>query len=198
MEGLRFYLKNPTKIYHQLVYKAYLAINKDAPWLTPSAVNFLEGLVDDSFSIFEWGSGRSTYWFSKRCKNMTSVEHYQPWHQIVSEKIAKNGIKNLDYKFINVEDESFDQKEALKNNQIPPYVAEIESHTDLDLIVIDGCFRHMCVNKALNKVAPGKYLLIDNSDWNELSDWGVPENWPIVHNSSNGVQATTIWQRPKE
>lgn len=196
MEGIRFYLKNPSRIYYQIIYKTYLSLNKDAPWLTPKAVKFLDGLIDNTFTIFEWGSGRSTYWFSKRCRSMTSIEHYKPWFETVSEKIARNAIANLDYRFVEVTDESFDQKEALRVGNIPCYVSQIDDFSNLDLVVIDGCYRHMCVKSAIDKVAPGKYLLIDNSDWCELSDWGVPKSWPVIHHSSNGVQATTIWQRP--
>jgi hypothetical protein len=49
------------------------------PWITYPAIDFLSQFDFSEASVFEWGSGFSTLWWSKRCKQIASVESNSPW-----------------------------------------------------------------------------------------------------------------------
>src|SRR5713226_3702266 len=49
------------------------------PWITYPAIDFLSQFDFSDASVFEWGSGFSTLWWSKRCKNITAVESNEHW-----------------------------------------------------------------------------------------------------------------------
>ena len=44
------------------------------PWLVPDSIPVIDDLLKENHIGFEWGSGRSTIWFSKRVSHVTSVE----------------------------------------------------------------------------------------------------------------------------
>ena len=52
----------------------YQKRHPDHPWLAPHAVVWLEANLRPDMRGFEWGSGRSTLWFGKRLKSLTSIE----------------------------------------------------------------------------------------------------------------------------
>ena len=43
-------------------------LNPSAPWVTKDAIRFLNDNLTDELIGLEWGSGRSTIWFSKRVR----------------------------------------------------------------------------------------------------------------------------------
>lgn len=48
------------------------------PWLTYPAVQFLEGRIRAEFRVFEYGSGSSTLWWSRRVASVVSCDHHRP------------------------------------------------------------------------------------------------------------------------
>ena len=198
MRSVKFFLTNPTLIFAQYNFNKYHKDNPGLPWMTPDSIEFLKNVINDDFRVFEWGSGKSTKWYAAKSKQVISVEHNKEWYDKVQSELKAEGHNNIDYRYSYIETEDLDQKKAIEANQIPKYVAEIETCEDnsLDLVIIDGSFRHICVQKSLKKVKPGKYLCIDNSNWTALENWGVPNNWNIVHDSDVKVSRTTIWQKP--
>lgn len=119
-----------------------------APWLTFNAVDFLDKEIKKEFQIFEWGSGRSTFWFSERCNNIVSVEHNSEWFDIVSNKANKK--QNI---------------LLLKKEEKTEYENSIIEYPDnfFDLVVIDGIRRGECAVKAITKLKRGGMLLIDDA-----------------------------------
>lgn len=199
-DNILFLFKHPLHIPAQLKFKLYQLKNPEAPWITPAAVEFLDKLITNNFRIFEWGSGRSTVWLTKRAKEVISVEDNHDWFNKVGQTIKTHGLKNIQYHLIPLQEDhdSIDQIDAIEKKMIPNYVAIIdqEQSSSLDLVIVDGRFRHICVSRALDKIKPNGYLMIDNSNWVNLKSWGVPINWPIVHDSDIKVSRTTIWQKP--
>ena len=55
----------------------------EIPWFTYSAIRFIESRLKKDHTIFEFGSGNSTIWFSNRCAHVISVEHEEAWYQLV-------------------------------------------------------------------------------------------------------------------
>jgi hypothetical protein len=66
----------PRYIIDKLKWSAYARQTPDLPWLTPQANQILSTVLHPTDAGIEWGSGRSTVWFSKKLRNLTSVEHH--------------------------------------------------------------------------------------------------------------------------
>ena len=59
----------------------------EIPWITYSAINYLENFLNKKTIVFEYGSGGSTLYVSKRVKEGISVEHDEIWVEKVKQKL---------------------------------------------------------------------------------------------------------------
>jgi hypothetical protein len=80
----------------------------------------------------------------------------------------------------------------------PRYVAVAKRFPDLSLsfALVDGHYRQACIRAVMPKLRPGALLAVDNTDWLPMSEWGVPDAWPLLHQSRNVRSQTTIWGKP--
>jgi hypothetical protein len=99
------FLKNPRTSIKRLSYRAYqVAYNLrygDIPWLTQEANSILLGTLRPWMKGFEWGSGKSTLFFSKRVSFLVSIEHDYYWYRLVRSWLDREHINNCDLRFIN-------------------------------------------------------------------------------------------------
>ena len=68
-------------------------VNQDGeaiPWITYPAIDFLDGLNKSEWTVFEWGSGNSTIWWSKHVSKVIAVEDNDSWFNEVKKQIASN------------------------------------------------------------------------------------------------------------
>ena len=71
----------------------------DDPWLTASSVKILNELLRSNDIGVEFGSGRSTIWFAKRMKHLTSIESDATWYDTVRDLIQSEGLASaVDYR----------------------------------------------------------------------------------------------------
>mgnify|MGYP001324924779 CR=1 FL=1 len=61
------------------------------PWLSYSAIDFIEGVVRADWRVFEWGSGTSTAWWSSRVEHIHAIEHERQYY----DQVAAFGLANL-------------------------------------------------------------------------------------------------------
>ena len=123
--------------------------NNEIPWLTYSAIRFLTDRIAEHFSVFEYGSGHSTIWFSKKSSRIVSTEHDLTWFNSMKEKFS-------DYPNITYHYRSTDTDE---------YVNEIMQYTDeFDIIIIDGRERVKCALNSLKALKKSGVIIWDNSD----------------------------------
>jgi hypothetical protein len=119
------------------------------PWYSYPAIEFLDQFDFSQTKIIEYGSGNSTIWWAKRCKEIISIEHDEKYFKVAS---CKN-LKNLKLRLF-----------TKKNN----YINQNEL-TSSDIIIIDGNFRKdIIVNLIKNcyKIKKNNTLIIiDNSHW---------------------------------
>lgn len=166
----------------------------ERPWIVPAAVGWLGRRIRRSWRVLELGSGRSTLWLARRAGSVTSFEDNEYWLAQVRERIAAAGLDNVELRELPVE-RIADELAALPDSS-------------LDLIVVDflespGATRVEAVRAAREKVRPGGYLLLDDSDrpgyaeaYELLADWrerrftGVKDEWPTACE-------TAIFRRPK-
>jgi predicted O-methyltransferase YrrM len=144
-------------LFDRLVEKNYRRLNPDKPWLAPAANEFLEGYLKPTDKMLEFGSGRSTLWFSKRVRQITSVEHNPEWFKKIKEKIKDLSIYNITYILHPKQEETLPSSETNYVNATREF--ELSS---LDVVLVDGTYRAQCVLKSLPLLKPGGLLIIDN------------------------------------
>ncbi len=188
---------NPSYAVRRVGLAIYEFRHPDEPWIAPGAVAFCESYLNRSQVVLEWGSGRSTLWFAKRSKHLTSVEHAESWYNRISQQINEARITNVSYLFHPLH-HSQDIVIPFVDRMRTSYVRIADSFEDasLDLVVVDGHYREACIKAVLEKLRPSGFLVVDNTDWLPLEQWGVPFNWQVVHQSRNLITQTTIWQKP--
>lgn len=156
------------------------ALGDARPWLTYAAIEFLEGQLRPGLRIFEYGAGGSTLFFASRAPGGTSVEHDGPWASAVSAALAARGLRWTVLHRAPApagdsgESRSADPRELQSFRSRDPdhlgdsfsdYARSIDSIDGLfDLILVDGRARPSCFGRALEKVAPGGWLVLDNAE----------------------------------
>jgi len=159
-------------------------LSDQVPMITFKAGAWLESYLKPRMSVFEYGSGGSTIFFSKRVNNLISVEHDKYWYSKVSSMISKEGISNCQYllfepeKMISGEMPSYDCKSYTSKGteytgmSFKNYVKSIENYPDgsFDLVLVDGVARPSCILSALSKIRSGGYLMLDNSERSHYRD----------------------------
>lgn len=64
--------------------------NEFLPWFNFSFIELLRERLSSDLTVFEYGSGASTLFFSKRCKHVTSIEHDKNWFNKIKSLISKS------------------------------------------------------------------------------------------------------------
>jgi len=177
-----------------------------AAWLEPSHIGV------------EWGSGRSTRWFARRVRHLTSVEHDGGWHAIVSGGLAEDGLTNVDYRLVACEPERVETPEWIATMFASAYVrvADTFAPRSLDFALVDGMYRSACALAILPKLRSGGLLIVDNVNWflpsasrapssRSRTDAPLSPTWAefaeIIRGwklrwTQNGVADTAIWTVP--
>jgi len=119
---------------------------KCIPWYTYPAIEYLVQFDYGKKTVFEWGAGNSSIFWSKRAKHVVSIEDHSGWF----DTIAKNKEKNNDIFLI--QDKS-------------KYVSKIAEYKNkFDIIVVDAKYRKECAEISGNHLKKGGLLIFDNSD----------------------------------
>ena len=120
------------------------------PGLAPGAIMALESIVNKKMKVLEFGSGGSTIFWAKNCKNVKSFETDSHWFIKVKERVSQ---------FRNVEIILGNQKQILKR-------LEKEPDNHYDIVLVDSYPKHteriILANTAVPKVKTGGWLIIDN------------------------------------
>lgn len=175
----------------------------EIPWITDSAALWLGKNLKRKMNVFEWGSGGSTFFISKRVKSIISIEHDTKWYRMMKQIIRFKDLQNISYKLIRPErgnkipleykssDESFSGKTFQK------YCESILDYSNefFDLVVVDGRARVGCVQKAVDKVKRGGYLILDNSEREEYKKaFSILKNWKRVDFEGFGPLNSYPWR----
>lgn len=140
----------PRYIFNRISLFIWEKFNPNLPWLTKDSIYIIENLISKKDRMLEFGSGRSTIWFSSIVNSLTSIESDKKWYLKISDEI-----KNLN------------QSEILhltKENEYISFIKQLEDKS-LDIVLIDGAYRETCANKILKKMKSNGLLIIDNANW---------------------------------
>lgn len=168
--SLRFtdYEGNPPSLYSFLrlpyVMKTWMQtrtspiLENPVPFIVLDAIKFLDGIVEQGMQVLEAGGGNSTLWFLEKGAQVTTYEHNNYWAHHILSTIKYNPLrfheKNIKMKVM--------QGEAATGD-----MSLISDHS-LDIVLID-CMndftrRNDCIKALINKVKPGGWIVLDNSD----------------------------------
>ena len=152
---------------------AAVDVNGDPiPWITYPALDFLEGRILPEMVVFEYGSGNSTFWWSKRVHRLVSCEHDKEWYASFCSHIPEN----TTYVLRRAKGGSTD------------YATEISKYKDMfDIVVIDGRDRVNCVKNGLASLHHDGVIVWDNSD--RIDEY--QEGFAIL--KENGFKSLDFW-----
>ncbi|MFC1680374.1 class I SAM-dependent methyltransferase [Pseudomonadota bacterium] len=145
---LRHFLKN----YGWLrSFREGRCVNQDGlpiPWFTYPAIDFLSQLDLSDRTVFEYGSGASTLFWSTRARHVISVESEPDWF----ERVVNSAPANVEM--------------LLVSREIEEYAGAIRGRGQFDVIVVDGTgeSRDLCCEMALKHIRPGGIVIFDDSD----------------------------------
>lgn len=149
-------------------------IELDVPWWTYSAIDEIEAFLrmHPDARVFEYGSGASTVWLSKRAGVVKSVEHDKSWHALVSQRLSRGRCgENTSYTLIEATPATPDTDPVYLSKK-PGYAgfsfenyakAILHEDGEFDVIVIDGRARGACLRHAIEKLSAGGIVVFDNS-----------------------------------
>jgi len=153
-------------------------LKDEIPWITFEAKEWLDKFLKQDMTVFEYGSGGSTLFFSKKVKNLISIEHDKTWYEALSSLLKEKKILNCEYWLLEprpilAKDTNLNfsyplsfTSEAYTNMSFKKYVKSIDvfPNGSFDLILVDGRARPSCILHALNKLRPGGFLMLDDSE----------------------------------
>src|SRR6478609_83116 len=203
---LRYRISRPVL---KFKYKSALKEIPSAPWMSIAAINIFDAILDKEMKGFEFGSGGSTIFFSKRAGQVVSLEHDVAWHAQITKRIQDQQIKNIDYHL--VEKENIGNKPSLIGKRNDDYIVPFTPATcfvnyysfidryeneSFDFIIVDGRARVECAEHAIPKLKKGGILILDNSErlrYKPVHD--TLKSWKKVF-TTNGLTDTTFWFKP--
>jgi len=148
-------------------------LKNDRPWITFSAEKFLRRILRKDMTVFEYGAGSSTLYFSRRVAQVFSIEHDREWFDYLQHEFEKQEITNVVCRLIEPEaldgkneNTYFSDSPPYKGKSFEAYVKSIDAFPNkhFDIVVVDGRARASCIAHAKNKVKSGGYLMVDNAD----------------------------------
>ena len=112
------------------------------PWFSYPAIEFLKEMNFSDCSVFEYGSGNSTFWWAEQARKVTAVEHDKKWYMQLQEKLSGNATV------------------LFCENDIAYSAALTEMY---DVIIIDGLWRDLCAVEALKHIKNDGIIILDDS-----------------------------------
>jgi predicted O-methyltransferase YrrM len=168
------------------------------PWINYTTIQFMHHLISKNMRVVECGAGGSSIFFLTRGVRLTSIEHNEKWIKIVRNKVDRKIQNNWDYHLIK-SDNGITNIPSAESYLLP---LDHLSDSSIDLFLIDGRHRVESVKKAINKIKPGGFLILDNCDRPEyaksfelLTDWSL-KKISCITNSSEFVTPAAIWKKP--
>jgi predicted O-methyltransferase YrrM len=144
-------------------------IKLDVPWWTYRAIDEVERWLRARAAparVFEYGSGASTVWLSRRAESVTSVEHDEGFANLMRELLAPldNTCMLVRPPASSVAPRVPSAKEGYAGFDFSAYVDALEeTEGTFDLVIVDGRARERCLERALPRLAPDGLVVFDNS-----------------------------------
>jgi Methyltransferase domain len=153
------------------IYDAEDLARLDLPWWTFDAIEHVDAILrrqGREMVAFEYGSGASTLWLARRCRNVVSVEHDSEWAERTRALCAPHDnveIRAVPPTGLTATTRCRSGRTGWKEYSFDDYVESIRRYPfRFDLIVVDGRCRAECLEEARNKLNEGGLIVFDNSN----------------------------------
>ena len=168
------------------------------PWLPVEAIDFLSENLHKDFIGFEFGSGSSTFWFSKITSRVYSIESDPLWSEMMRNLANQNIVENIEFRCVECKMLPIWDIDLENYGNYKCYADEIlKDDSNFDYILVDGVARSLCIENSIRKLKPGGFLIIDNAErpayWDAMKL--IPSDWE-EHKFSNEVDTTLIYKKP--
>lgn len=124
------------------------------PWVTYSFIDFIEQRLTKQLSVFEFGSGNSTFYYALKAKKVVSVEHDKKWFDKISVKRPNNAL----IIFCALDENG-------KYSKAPLFTDE-----KFDIIIVDGRDRVNCCKNSLEALTSSGVIVLDDSERDKYQD----------------------------
>jgi predicted O-methyltransferase YrrM len=152
-------------------------VSPDYPWLCPAAIAWLEVTLRPDWRVLETGAGGSTVFFAKRVLSVVTFEHDAAWASKVAGSLASRHLSNV----------------ALHQDPAYPRDGITAVPRPFQFAFIDGRGRVKSAETALPLIAPGGYLMLDDSDRERYQPiHKLLEGRPSIE-FIDGPDRTTVW-----
>lgn len=118
------------------------------PWVTYSFIDFISDRIQKHHTVFEFGSGNSTFYYAKRALKVVSVEHDKAWF----ERISGSKPANSEMIFCELE----------KDGAYSKMPASMDMK--FDIIIVDGRDRVNCCFHSLSALSDNGVVVLDDSE----------------------------------
>ncbi|WP_374456572.1 class I SAM-dependent methyltransferase [Nocardioides sp.] len=150
------------------IYDVHELVALDTPWWTFESADLVAAHLAEhpGARVFEWGSGASTAWLSRRAGRVVAVEHDAAWAAQVRPLVGDGvEVRNVPPVPAPAGTGVRSQKPGFAGLDFSDYVAAIDAQDDVfDVIVIDGRAREACLARAIGHLAPDGLVVFDNVD----------------------------------
>lgn len=129
------------------------------PWFTHPFLTVLASWTNlEGKRILEYGGGRSTAWWRKKCWYVCTIDTNQQWAADIAYECNYAGVPgNGDILFV-------DASEGDRTREAE-YVHAGDEFGPFDIIVVDGIFRYECMIHGISLLSKnGGILIVDNWD----------------------------------
>ena len=126
------------------------SFGRPVPWCTYGYIDFISPRLKKYMSIFEYGLGNSTLFYSDKVKKVTSVEHEKSWYDSFKNKVNNNS--TIYYEFL--------EKKGYEK-------APMRSNSFFDIIIIDGRKRVKCIKESINYLKEDGVIVLDDAHRSE-------------------------------
>ncbi len=117
------------------------------PWMNYAILDFFAEKLNKDLTLFEYGLGFSTLYFSERVKSVKSIEHDKTWFNDIQSSLA--GKPNVDIQLVELDN----GYEKAVNTMKDKY----------DIILVDGRKRVECAKNSFDQLSDNGVLILDDS-----------------------------------
>ena len=118
------------------------------PWVTYSFIDFIKERLNKQHTVFEFGSGNSTFFYAKYAGIVVSVEHDKEWY----DKIVNSKPENSEMIFC----------ELVNGGDYCHMPVKLKEK--FDIIIVDGRDRVNCCMQALGALSENGVVVLDDSE----------------------------------
>lgn len=125
------------------------------PLLCLKGTAFFASILRPDSAVFEFGAGGSTLWLAGRVGRLVSTEHQVSWYEEITRCLEEHGL-HADLRL-------------LAEGDCAGAILEFPDGF-FDVVFVDCLdrIRNDCIANALDKVRPGGWLVVDDSQWAKL------------------------------